>query len=125
VLCFVSALRGPLFQRASIVNPGLNVVTITSQNFSLAQSIPPGFFWADGAIFSDPFQNVIDGYNENSVISVLKDSCSGSCNAHLKVTSGSYSMSVTSLTVSGLWLRSQLFDDKSLTGCCGADLRSK
>jgi hypothetical protein len=82
VLCLVSALRGPLFQRASVVDGNAMRNTTGKQELKLAQLIPPNFLYQGGV--GDPllFDGVLNAYVERAPIHVHVTSNEGECGDH-------------------------------------------
>jgi hypothetical protein len=89
VLCLVSALRGPLFQRASIVDSNAMQNTTGKQQLKVAQLIPPNFLF-QGSV-GDPllFDGVYNAYIERTPIHIQvtsnKEECGDHCESKVKV----------------------------------------
>jgi hypothetical protein len=88
VLCLVSALRGPLFQRASTVDGATLQHVVGKQELEVAQLIPPNFFFQG---ISNPvlFDRVSNDYLERAPIlkNITYDEkeCGDSCEGKVKV----------------------------------------
>jgi hypothetical protein len=89
VLCLVSALRGPLFQRASIVDGNAIRHVVGNDEFKVAQLIPPNFLF-QGSI-GDPllFDGAYNAYVERAPILVNitnnEKKCGDKCEGKVKV----------------------------------------
>jgi hypothetical protein len=82
VLCLVSALRGPLFQRASVVDGNAMRNPTGKQELKVAQLIPSNFLYQGGV--GDPllFNGVLNAYVERAPINVHVTSNEGECGDH-------------------------------------------
>jgi hypothetical protein len=87
VLCVVSALRGPLFQRASVVVSNALLNTSGVLTLHVAQLIPPYFMYQDGIATSTRYDEVYDSYIQQTPIQVDVDRevCGDVCNGKVKV----------------------------------------
>ena len=89
VLCLVSALRGPLFQRASIVDGNAVQHIVGKQELKVAQLIPPNFLWQSGVGDSLLFDRVYNAYSERAPITInitnKEKECGDSCEGKVKV----------------------------------------
>jgi hypothetical protein len=87
ILCLVSALRGPLFQRASVVMSNVTRYTSGMQELHVAQLIPPGFIYPNGTFTSPYYDNVYKGYIERAPLYVHVDEaqCGDVCIGTVKV----------------------------------------
>lgn len=79
LLCLVSALRGPLFQRASTIDGDAMLNTTGNLEVKVAQLIPPNFLF-QGSV-GDPllFDGVYDAYVERAPIHIRVTSNEGVC----------------------------------------------
>jgi hypothetical protein len=88
VLCLVSALRGPLFQRASMVDGATLQRVVGKQELKVAQLVPPGFYFQgiDGVTF---FDRVSYAYLERAPIlrniTYNERECGDTCEGKVKV----------------------------------------
>lgn len=87
VLCLVSSLRGPLFQRSSVVMSNVTRKTSGTQQLHIAQLIPPGFMFGNGTIFSKAFDEVYESYIQRAPIRITIDEvqCGDVCTGKVKV----------------------------------------
>ena len=87
LLCLVSALRGPLFQRASVVVGSSTRRTEGVQSVRVAQLIPPNFLYQNGTRTSTLYDGVYDAYIERAAIRVDVDEgqCGDVCYGKVKV----------------------------------------
>jgi hypothetical protein len=85
LLCLISSLRDPLFQRASIVDPGFQRNTTGELKLALAKLIPPGFYFGNGSLYSDEFQNVLDQYTSDQPLVPASNQCRDMCMTKIKV----------------------------------------
>lgn len=97
ILCLVSALRGPLFQRASVVVDKVTRRTSATLELHIAQLIPPNFLYLNGTQASLLYDAVYDAYIERAPIhvNVSGKECGDFCSGKVKVLL--YKRSVTSL----------------------------
>lgn len=86
LLCLVSALRGPLFQRATVVNEGWREKVNGVQEVRVAQVLPPGLMYQNGTN-SAAWDVVLDFYLEQTPIymDVDKAQCGDLCTGRVKV----------------------------------------
>ncbi|KAF2184724.1 hypothetical protein K469DRAFT_739323 [Zopfia rhizophila CBS 207.26] len=86
ILCLVSALRGPLFQRASLVMSNVTRDTSGEQELRVAQLIPPGFIYPNGTQTSTSYDVVYDAYIERAPIHMEIDygECGDVCDGKVK-----------------------------------------
>lgn len=87
MLCLVSALRGPLFQRASVVVSNATRTTSGLQTLGVAQLIPPNFMFYSMAGRLTPFDDVYNAYIERTPIyaNFNGEECGDFCEGKVKV----------------------------------------
>jgi hypothetical protein len=88
VLCLVSALRGPLFQRASTVDGNAVRHTVGKQELKVAQLIPPNFLFQGSAGNPFLFDKAYNDYVERAPILNITNNekeCGDRCEAKVKV----------------------------------------
>lgn len=87
ILCLVSALRGPLFQRASLIESNVIRATSGTQRLDVAQLIPPVMLWDNGAGGSALYQGIRDAFNAQTPIpvNITHDQCGDVCTGKVKV----------------------------------------
>jgi hypothetical protein len=89
VLCLVSALRGPLFQRAVMVDSATLHHVVGKQELKVAQLIPPNFLWQSGVGNPLLFDRVSNAYLERAPIlkniTYSEKECGDSCEGKVKV----------------------------------------
>jgi hypothetical protein len=89
VLCFVSALRGPLFQRASMVDGNAVRNTVGKQEFKVAQLIPPNFLFQGSVGNLLLFDGAYNAYLERAPILINitnnEKECGDKCEGKVKV----------------------------------------
>lgn len=89
LLCMVSALRGPLFQRASVVNGSAMRSTVGVLQQNVAQLVPPNFLFQGGSGEDGLFDGVYNAYLERAPIyvdaSIMDGECGNLCEGKVKV----------------------------------------
>ncbi|KAH5581680.1 hypothetical protein HBI24_130090 [Parastagonospora nodorum] len=88
VLCLVSALRGPLFQRASMIDGNAMLNTTGSLGIKVAQLVPPNFLFQGSIGDRLLFDGVYDAYVERAPISIRvtgnEEACGDHCEGKVK-----------------------------------------
>ncbi|PVI00698.1 hypothetical protein DM02DRAFT_718230 [Periconia macrospinosa] len=86
VLCFVSALRGPLFQRASTVDGNTLRHTDGKQELKVAQLIPPNFLFQGSVGNPLLFDGAYNAYVERKPINITysEKECGDKCEGRVK-----------------------------------------
>jgi hypothetical protein len=89
VLCFMSALRGPLFQRASMVDGNAVRHTVGKQELKVAQLIPPNFLFQGSVGNPLLFDGAYNAYVERAPILINitnnEKECGDKCEGKVKV----------------------------------------
>lgn len=87
ILCALSALRGPLFQRASVVQSNVIQRISGQQNLTVAQVIPPFFRYANDTLSTTGFDVAWDAYlvREPIRISTSYQNCGDTCSGEVNV----------------------------------------
>jgi hypothetical protein len=89
VLCLVSALRGPLFQRASMVDGNAVRHTVGKQELKVAQLIPPNFLFQGSVGNPLLFDRAYNAYVERAPILINitnnEKECGDKCEGKVKV----------------------------------------
>lgn len=88
VLCLVSALRGPLFQRASTVDGNTIRHTVGKQELKVAQLIPPNFLFQGSVGNPLLFDRAYNAYVERTPILNITSNekeCGNRCEGKVKV----------------------------------------
>jgi hypothetical protein len=89
VLCLLSALRGPLFQRASMIDSNAVRNTTGKQELKVAQFLPPYFLYQGSVGNSLLFDGVYNAYTERAPILVHpasdREECGDHCEGKVKV----------------------------------------
>jgi hypothetical protein len=91
VFCLVSALRGPLFQRASMVDSNAVQDIVGKQELKVAQLIPPNFLFPGASGAGNPllFDRVYDAYLQRAPIHINitnnEKECGDRCEGKVKV----------------------------------------
>jgi hypothetical protein len=89
VLCLVSALRGPLFQRASTIDSNAMRNIIGKQELKVAQLIPPNFLFSGSVGDRLLFDAVYNAYVERAPIHMnttnRREECGDHCDGKVKV----------------------------------------
>ncbi|KAF2132764.1 hypothetical protein P153DRAFT_382391 [Dothidotthia symphoricarpi CBS 119687] len=86
IFCLFSTLRGPLFQRTSVVIGGVTQKTSGMHQIHVAQLIPPGFLYPEVGVTSKAYDEVYDAYLERAPIYVHVDEaqCGDMCIGKVK-----------------------------------------
>jgi hypothetical protein len=84
VLCLVSALRGPLFQRASIIDSNAMRITTGKQEFKVAQLVPPNFLF-DEALFDDVYNLYLERAPIHINVTSNEEQCGDHCEGKVQV----------------------------------------
>ncbi|ORY19541.1 hypothetical protein BCR34DRAFT_133713 [Clohesyomyces aquaticus] len=86
LLCLASTLRGPLFQRASVVTSNYATERVKNHELRVAQLIPPGYLHPDFQVTTTRFDAVLDQYTERTpvYINITGSECKGSCTGKVK-----------------------------------------
>jgi len=89
VLCLVSALRGPLFQRASMVEGNATRMTVGTQELRVAQLVPPNFlFWeSTGNLFDVVYNAYLERAPIHANTTGSGKDCGDLCKGKVKVCS--------------------------------------
>lgn len=87
VLCLVSTTRGPLFQRASLIDSNAVLKTSGDQNLRVAQLLPPRYLCPNWSVTSTTWNSIWNSYSENAPIGIRVDAerCGDSCLGKVKV----------------------------------------
>ncbi|KAF2466118.1 uncharacterized protein BDR25DRAFT_237763 [Lindgomyces ingoldianus] len=87
ILCLASTLRGPLFQRASVVNSNFVKEYFNDYELKVAQIIPPGYLYPNLTFTSASYDAVYDQYVERSPVYINHSSstCRCLCTGKVKV----------------------------------------
>lgn len=86
LLCLISGLRGPLFQRASVINSQFIHDHQAQYELQIAQLIPPHFLFLtkNFSLIPDGIYPIYEQYIQRSPI-YLAHKCPGTCNGKVKV----------------------------------------